>query len=220
MQRHFVLPATVAAAVHLALLFGWPGGRIPGAAAKPQAVPVDDGPKIFVTDPPPPEAGDETNSGGSAAPLPDIPDVARPESRSPFEIPVPAVPPSRIAPEPITHVTVRGFGGGDGPAIGPSLSNTIGAELLDHQPTARVQIAPNYPGVARSQGLTGEVVVEFLVDESGRVQDPRVVRSTDPMFDASALTAVEKWRFEPGTRYGRVVRFRMAVPIQFRLNDE
>lgn len=91
----------------------------------------------------------------------------------------------------------------------------IGA--LDRVPQTRVRVAPVYPSEARASGLTGEVWVEFVVDESGRVTRPRVMRSTDERFEAATLRAVEKWRFEPGTQKGRPVRFRMAVPVVFSL---
>jgi len=88
---------------------------------------------------------------------------------------------------------------------------------LDRTPRTKVRVAPMYPAEARGQGVTGEVVVEFVVDEAGRVMRPRVVRSTDSRFESATLRAVEKWRFEPGTRHGVPVRFRMAVPVVFSL---
>ncbi|MBE36925.1 MAG: hypothetical protein CMI16_15450 [Opitutaceae bacterium] len=47
---------------------------------------------------------------------------------------------------------------------------------------------------------------------------PYLINRTDRRFEEAALRAVSKWRFEPGRRHGRVVQFRMAVPIIFRLN--
>ncbi len=91
------------------------------------------------------------------------------------------------------------------------------AGALDKTPRTKVRVAPMYPNEARGTGLTGEVWVEFVVDEAGRVLRPRVVRSTDARFEAATLRAVEKWRFEPGTRQGVPVRFRMAVPVVFSL---
>ena len=41
------------------------------------------------------------------------------------------------------------------------------------------------------------VVVIFIVDENGRVQDPKVQRTTNPSFDRSALAAIKQWKFEP-----------------------
>ena len=61
--------------------------------------------------------------------------------------------------------------------------------------------------------------MEFVVDEAGRVLDPHVVRSNDPVFEAPTLRAVAKWRFEPGRKNGQVVRFRMSVPVAFAVNS-
>ena len=106
------------------------------------------------------------------------------------------------------------FGRVGGVSAGP-----VRSDLLDNAPRTRTQIAPVYPYEAKVNGRPGEVVVEFIVDESGRVLEPRVVRSTDPIFEAATVRAVSKWRFEPGRRDGRVVRFRMAVPVAFALNS-
>ena len=94
----------------------------------------------------------------------------------------------------------------------------LNAANLDRVPRALAQIPPRYPAEARMKGLSGEVVVEFNVDESGNVSSVRVVRSSSREFDAAALAAVRKWRFEPGRRHGRIVRFSMVVPVVFRLN--
>jgi protein TonB len=67
--------------------------------------------------------------------------------------------------------------------------------------------------------MTGEVLVEFMVDESGAVRDPRIIRSSDRVFEESAVRAVSRWRFEPGRRNGAIVRFKMAVPIVFTLAE-
>jgi protein TonB len=80
-------------------------------------------------------------------------------------------------------------------------------------------VAPIFPHEARSSGMNGEVLVEFVVDESGRVHDPRVVRASSPIFEPATLQAVAKWRFEPGKSHGRVVRFRMAVPVIFNVQE-
>jgi protein TonB len=90
---------------------------------------------------------------------------------------------------------------------------------LDRAPRTRSQIAPVYPFEAKRTGLTGSVNVEFTVDENGRVGDPRIVSSTDRVFEQATIAAVLKWRFEPGTREGRAVRFRMIAPVVFNLND-
>jgi TonB family protein len=61
-------------------------------------------------------------------------------------------------------------------------------------------------------------VVEFLVDLEGRVYETSVLQATDSGFIDEALRAVGRWRFEPGRCAGRKVRFRMSVPVVFRID--
>jgi TonB family protein len=57
---------------------------------------------------------------------------------------------------------------------------------------------PAYPAGARAEGAEGHVVVEYRVDEEGRVQDARVIESSPPgVFDGAALAAIRSWRYRP-----------------------
>ena len=55
-----------------------------------------------------------------------------------------------------------------------------------------------FPAVAIASGIQGTVVVEAGVDPQGRVVGARIVESV-PLLDQSALDAVKRWRFDPGT---------------------
>lgn len=92
------------------------------------------------------------------------------------------------------------------------------SDLLDNPPRTRARVSPTYPSAERSAGVEGEVLVEFVVDESGKVTQPFVVRSSRASFERPTLRAVEKWRFEPGKKDGRAVRFRMQIPVHFSLS--
>ncbi len=87
---------------------------------------------------------------------------------------------------------------------------------LDQAPRVVFQPAPEYPAALRKQKLDGTVHVLFMVDRTGRVDSPIVQKSTNPAFEAAALQAVKRWRFEPGKRNGEPVVFRMRVPITFK----
>jgi protein TonB len=86
---------------------------------------------------------------------------------------------------------------------------------LDRQPRVIIQTMPTYPPELRRKKRTGTVHVLFLVDQRGRVTNARVQKSTDPAFEEAALRAVRQWRFEPGTRGGKPVQFKMLAPITF-----
>jgi TonB family protein len=61
------------------------------------------------------------------------------------------------------------------------------------------QPAPKYPAVLHSAGLGGSVMVEFVVDTIGQVEQVsiRVVESTHPGFQDAARAAVLGARFQP-----------------------
>lgn len=90
---------------------------------------------------------------------------------------------------------------------------------LDQKPIPQVQGQPVYPYEMRRSGVNGEVLVEFIVDTTGAVQNAQAVRSSHREFEAAAVQAVSKWRFKPGRRGGRAVYARMQVPIVFNLNE-
>jgi protein TonB len=90
---------------------------------------------------------------------------------------------------------------------------------LDQVPQPRYQAQPQYPFEMRRAGITGEVVVGFIVDSEGKAVEVYAVRSTQREFEAAAIQAVGKWTFRPGRKGGRAVNTRMQVPIVFSLND-
>lgn len=221
MDRNFVISASVAAAFHAGLLFG-----LPGAPAKPEPAKTNlvstliDAFKIFPEPAPPEDAPEKSSALGSpenAAPtLPEVPST----TPSVFTVSVPETKPLTVN----VHVSTiplgpLGYMGGEIGGVGPGHGPGINFTELDGTPRTRSQAAPIYPFEAKRQGMNGDVLVEFMVDESGGVVSPHVVKSSSPMFEEAALRAVARWKFEPGKRGGRVVRFKMAVPIVFNLND-
>lgn len=85
---------------------------------------------------------------------------------------------------------------------------------LDQKPRALHQPSPTISPELRRRA-PGSVHILFLVGTDGRVENPVVQKSSDPIFEAAALAAVKQWKFEPGRRNGQPVRFRMRVPITF-----
>lgn len=88
---------------------------------------------------------------------------------------------------------------------------------LDQKPRVVYQPSPVLSKEVRKKA-PGTVYIIFVVDAQGRVEKPVVQKSTDPVFEKAALGAVKQWKFEPGKRNGKAVRFRMRVPITFPKN--
>jgi protein TonB len=85
---------------------------------------------------------------------------------------------------------------------------------LDQKPRLIYKVNPVVNAKMRKK-IPGTVKLIFVVDQRGKVESPRVQSSTDPVFDAAALNAVRQWKFEPGKRSGKPVRFRLKVPMVF-----
>jgi protein TonB len=85
---------------------------------------------------------------------------------------------------------------------------------LDQKPRVLYQSSPTLTKEMRSKA-PGTVYIIFVVDQQGKVENPAIQKSTDPVFDKAALMAVKQWKFEPGKRNGQPVRFRMRVPLTF-----
>jgi len=92
--------------------------------------------------------------------------------------------------------------------------------MLDQTPVPKFQARPQYPFEMRRAGMAGEVVVDFIVDTNGDVQNAYALRSSQREFEAAAVQAVSKWKFKPGRKGGRDVPTHMQVPIVFTLNEE
>lgn len=82
---------------------------------------------------------------------------------------------------------------------------------------AAIQKQIRYPEIAKKAGVEGRVIVQFIVDESGSVLDPQVVRGIGAGCDEEAVRAVQQAKFEPGKQRGKAVKVKMSLPITFKL---
>lgn len=75
-----------------------------------------------------------------------------------------------------------------------------------------------YPKEAQAQGIQGRVLVDFIIDERGKVGEVTVVKGSDPMLEAEAvriISASPDWK--PGKVDGQKVKSEMSLYIDFRL---
>lgn len=84
---------------------------------------------------------------------------------------------------------------------------------------ADLQRKVKYPEMARRAGIEGRVTVQFIVNEQGKVENPRVIRGIGGGCDEAALEAVRQASFSPGMQRGRPVRVQYSLPIVFRLQN-
>ena len=76
----------------------------------------------------------------------------------------------------------------------------------------------NYPPMAAENNVQGRVVVQFVVDKTGKVGEVKVVRSVDKDLDKEAIRVVKLLpKFTPGRQNGQPVRVWYTLPVQFKL---
>jgi periplasmic protein TonB len=90
---------------------------------------------------------------------------------------------------------------------------------LEKRPEPVSQVAPVYPAELRKAKVEGVVTLVFVLNETGRVEDPRVETSSRPEFEKPALEAIRKWRFSPGQKDGQAVRTYIRIPMRFRVTS-
>ena len=74
-----------------------------------------------------------------------------------------------------------------------------------------------YPEIARKASVEGRVIVQFVVNEQGNVEDVVVARGIGAGCDEEAVRVVSEAKFTPGMQDGKAVPVRMTLPITFKL---
>lgn len=75
-----------------------------------------------------------------------------------------------------------------------------------------------YPEIAKKNGIQGRVYVQFVINQEGLVENPRIARGVDPSLDEEALRVIglsPAWK--PGKQRGQAVKVSYTIPIIFKL---
>jgi TonB family protein len=104
---------------------------------------------------------------------------------------------------------------GAGEAITDSASGRDMAARIIGSP-----MRPRYPEGLRTAGLAGRVVVQFIIDSTGRVEvaSIRVLESTHALFAAAVLEVLPRYRFVAAEANGRQTRMTVQMPFEFTLD--
>lgn len=223
MNRDLIIGLAVSAALHGGVFFGETlFHKKPQHAPKKQEEAVIE---LMEMPPPPPEEEPELQD-----PTEDTPPEAA-ELAPPMAVDLPSVvtidsfvqklqpPPPPGLDRPKGNITIP-TGRPSVGSIGRGMKDLFDLANLDQAPQARIQAKPNYPFEMRRAGITGDVLVGFIVNSSGDVVEATALKSSQREFEAAAVQAVSKWKFKPGRKGGKAVNTRMQVPIVFSITDE
>ncbi|MEZ5398485.1 MAG: energy transducer TonB [Bryobacteraceae bacterium] len=115
-----------------------------------------------------------------------------------------------------------GIGSGKGAGLGPGSGGGMGGGAYRigggvSAPALLSKVEPEYSEEARKAKFQGTVVLQIVVDETGKARDIRVVRPLGLGLDEKAIEAVQKWRFRPGMLNGKPVPVQATIEVNFRL---
>jgi protein TonB len=81
-------------------------------------------------------------------------------------------------------------------------------------------VAPNFPSMLQSQGVSGQVIAQFVVDTTGRVDVStfKVIESSHDLFSSAVKNALPRMRFQPAEVGGRKVKQLVQQPFVFNIS--
>lgn len=97
----------------------------------------------------------------------------------------------------------------------------LGTAPADTGAVPVVRVQPIYPQHARRRGIEGWVVVQFDVDESGKVVNVKVLDAKPKgVFDSAAKQTIRRWKYKPKIAGGKPTADRnKKKKLVFQLND-
>jgi protein TonB len=78
---------------------------------------------------------------------------------------------------------------------------------------------PRYPNQLQVMGVSGQVLVQFVIDTTGRadMRSFKVLRSSNPQFTEAVRTVLPSHRFYPAEERGCKVKMYVQMPFTFMI---
>jgi len=152
----------------------------------------------------------------------------------------PTIPPPRVQPEttakPDNDATAKAVFGDKRyyklTVNMPNLTSASGSWIIRfaelHPQAAKAQIAlaapmalsksdPAYPPDLMNDKVEGTVILYAVIRADGSITDVKVLNSVNVRLDQSAMAALHKWRFQPGSKDNQPVDVEAVVQVPFRV---
>jgi protein TonB len=112
-----------------------------------------------------------------------------------------------------------GVEGGTGPV---DLTQTFMEAAVDEPPERLSGPSPRYPEMLRQAGIEGSVVLEFVIDTTGRVEESsiKINQSTNRAFEGPARDVIRRSLYRPGRVRGQAVRVLVQQSISFSIQRD
>lgn len=74
-----------------------------------------------------------------------------------------------------------------------------------------------YPEVAKKAGIEGKVYVLVFINESGGVDDVKIIKGLGGGCDESVMDAVKSSKFKPASNQGVATKVKLSLAFTFKL---
>lgn len=75
-----------------------------------------------------------------------------------------------------------------------------------------------YPSRSRNLGIEEKIYLQFLISETGKVEEVKVLRGEDQDLKEEAIRVLKSMpQFSPASQMGQPVKVRVIVPVNFKL---
>ncbi len=102
------------------------------------------------------------------------------------------------------------------PAMIPDSGLMVHADVGVRAPRLLNKAQLIYPLLAMQRGVQGQVVVDTIIDTTGRPTNPKAI-SGPPELQRAAVECVSAWQYQPGSFAYKPVPVEMVVPIDFTI---
>ena len=104
-------------------------------------------------------------------------------------------------------------------SVAADVDISLGGGFSDGDIIPLVAIQPQYPRRAAERGITGYVVVSFVITTQGTTRDLKVEESTSSLFDSAAIRAAERLKYKPRIIDGVAVEVDHLYKFTFELEN-
>ena len=105
-----------------------------------------------------------------------------------------------------------------GEEVGESrdIENLVTLDQVDSVPVLKERVDPKYTSVALKRGISGQVILNLLISETGDVIDVKVIQELSGGLTEETVNAVRQWKYEPAMKDGQAVKVWKRITITFK----
>src|SRR5436190_15025796 len=115
-----------------------------------------------------------------------------------------------------------GVEGGTANGMVPTGNEVFMEAIVEEKPSVLSAPQPPYPELLRQAGIQGRVLIQAVIDTTGRAEPNsiKIIQSPNPGFDQPSRTWIQHALFRPARVHGRAVRVLVQVPLDYRITGK